>query len=78
MARDVKENKKGFYRYIGRKRQAKESVPPLKGSGELASSDIEKAEVHSECLVSVFMGDQASCVCQDHEPIGEGVRSDFC
>jgi len=29
LARDVKDNKTGFYRYIGRKRQAKESVPPL-------------------------------------------------
>ena len=26
LARDVKDNKKGFYRYIGRRRQAKESV----------------------------------------------------
>ena len=38
LARDVKDNKKGFYRYIGRRRRAKESVPPLmKGNGELAS-----------------------------------------
>ena len=29
LARDVKNNKKGFYRYIGRRRQAKESVLPL-------------------------------------------------
>ena len=37
---DVKENRKEFYRYIGRRRQAKESVHPLmKGNGELASSD---------------------------------------
>ena len=41
----------GMYRYIGRRRQAKESVPPLmKGNGELASSDIEKAEVRNECF----------------------------
>ncbi len=38
--KDVKDNKKEFYRYIGRRRQAKESIPPLvKGNGELASSD---------------------------------------
>ena len=44
LARDVKDNK-GFYRSVGRKRQAKESVPPLmKDNGEMASSDIEKAE----------------------------------
>jgi len=27
LAREVKDNKKGFYRYLGRRRQAKESVP---------------------------------------------------
>ena len=27
LARDVKDNNKGFYRYIGRRRQAKESSP---------------------------------------------------
>ena len=57
LARDVKDNKKGFYRYIGRRRQAKDSVPPLiKGNEEQASSDIEKAEVLNECFASVFTG----------------------
>jgi len=38
LARDVKNNKKGFYRYIGRIRQTKESVLPLIiENGELAS-----------------------------------------
>ena len=79
LVRDVKDNKKGFYRYIGRRRWAKESVPPLmKGSGELASSDIEIAEVLNECFALVFIGGQASHVCQDHGPLGEGVRSGFC
>ena len=40
LARDVKDNKKGFYRYISRRRQIKESVPPLiNEDGELASSE---------------------------------------
>ena len=78
LARDVKDNKKGFYRYIGRRRQAKEGAPPLmKGSGELASSDIGKVEVLSEYFASVFTG-QSSCVCQDPEPLGEGAGSGFC
>ena len=60
---DVKNNKKGFYSYIGRRRQAKKSVPPLiKVNRELASSDIEKTEVLNECFASVFIGDQASHV----------------
>ena len=50
----------------------------MKGNGELASSDIEKAEVQSECFASVFTGGQAFRVCQDHEPLGEGVGSSFC
>ena len=49
----------------------------MKGNGELASSDIEKAEVLDECFASVFAGGQASHVCQDHEPLGEGVGSVF-
>ena len=78
LARDVKDNKKGFYGYIRRRRQAKESVPPLmKGNGDLASSGIEKAKVLNECFASVFTGGQASGVCQDHEPLGEGERSGF-
>ena len=64
---------------MGRRRQAKESVPPLmKGNEELASSNIEKAEELNECFASVFTGDQASHVCQDHDPLGEGVGSCFC
>ena len=71
---DVKDN-----RYIGRRRQAKESVPHLmKGNGDLASSNIEKAEVLKECFASVFTGGWDSHVCQDQEPLGEGVRSGFC
>ena len=38
LVRDATDNKKGFYRYIGRRRRAKQSVPPLmKGNEELAS-----------------------------------------
>ncbi len=50
----------------------------MKGNGELASSDREKAEVLNECFASVFTGSQAFCVCQHHEPLGEGVGSGFC
>ncbi len=28
LARDVKNNKKGFFRYIGQQRKMKETVPP--------------------------------------------------
>lgn len=29
LARDIKDNKKGFYRYVGDKRKVKENVGPL-------------------------------------------------
>jgi len=46
LARDVKNNKKGFYSYIGQKRQAKERVPPLVNEKwELDTTDMEKADV---------------------------------
>ncbi|KFW09685.1 hypothetical protein N327_13834, partial [Fulmarus glacialis] len=47
LARDAKNNKKGFYRYVGQKRKTKENVPPppLNKTGELVTTDMEKAEV---------------------------------
>ena len=42
LGRDVKNNKKGFFRYSGQKREAKESIPPLiNEKGELVSPDVE-------------------------------------
>jgi len=76
LARDVKNNPKGFY--INRMRQTKESVPPMmKCKRELASSDIEKAEVLNECFASVFTSGQASHVCQDPGVLGVDGRSRF-
>lgn len=78
LARDVKSNKKGFYRYIDRRRQAQESVFPLINEmRELASSDMEKAEVLSKCFASAFTGGQVSYVCQDPESQGESERCGF-
>lgn len=69
--KDMKNNRKGFFRYIGQKRQAKESVPPLKNKKEdLASSGMEKAEVLNELFALVFTASwtsHASCV---PEPLG--------
>ncbi|KAK4830766.1 hypothetical protein QYF61_013255 [Mycteria americana] len=46
LARDAKNNKKGFYRHINQKRKVKESVPPMMNkNGDLVSTDKEKAEV---------------------------------
>jgi len=46
MARDAKNNKKGFYSYDNQKRKVQASVPPLKNkNGDLVLTDKEKAEV---------------------------------
>ena len=59
LARDVKN--KSFFRYIGQKRQAKEIIPPLiNEKEELASSEMEKAEILNKFFASVFMASQAS------------------
>ncbi|XP_065421532.1 uncharacterized protein LOC101931368 isoform X1 [Chrysemys picta bellii] len=46
LARDVKSNKKGFFRYVSNKKKVKESVGPLLNEGgNLVTEDVEKANV---------------------------------
>ena len=48
LARDVKKNKKGFYRYLNQKRKVQKDIPPLvSGSGKLVTTDKKKATVHN-------------------------------
>ena len=69
MARDVKNSKNIFYRYIGQKRQAKTGVPSLVHvKGELASMDEEKAEVLNEFFASVITSGQDSSLSHVPEP----------
>ncbi|CAM5090430.1 unnamed protein product [Eretmochelys imbricata] len=55
LARDVKGNKKGFFRYVSNKKKVKESVRPLLNEeGNLVTEDVEKANVLSAFFASVF------------------------
>ncbi|GAB0176076.1 hypothetical protein GRJ2_000072800 [Grus japonensis] len=49
LARDVKDNKKSFYKYVSDKRKTRENMGPLqKETGDLVTQDMEKAEVLNE------------------------------
>ncbi|GAB0183275.1 hypothetical protein GRJ2_000792800 [Grus japonensis] len=55
LARDVKDNKKGFCKYIGDKRKTMENVGPLLNKTEdLLIQDMEKVEVLNATFTSVF------------------------
>ncbi|GAB0205312.1 mitochondrial enolase superfamily member 1 [Grus japonensis] len=57
LARDVKDNKKSFYRYVSDKRRTRENVGPLQNEmGDLVTQDMEKAEVLNDFFASVFTG----------------------
>jgi len=55
LVRDVKGNKEAFYRYVSDEKKTRENVGPLrKEAGDLATWDVEKAEVFSDFFASVF------------------------
>ncbi|GAB0186313.1 mitochondrial enolase superfamily member 1 [Grus japonensis] len=55
LARDVKDNRKSFYRYVSDKRRMRENVGPLwNETGDLVTQDMEKAEVLNDFFASVF------------------------
>ncbi|PKU43200.1 glycerol kinase [Limosa lapponica baueri] len=55
LARDIKDNKKNFCKYVSAKRKTREGVGPLwKETGDLVSQDMEKAEVLNYFFALVF------------------------
>ncbi|KAK4818277.1 hypothetical protein QYF61_009995 [Mycteria americana] len=69
--RDVKDNKKSFYRYVGDKKKTRENVGLLqKEMGDLVTHDTEKAEVLNDFFASVFTGKCSSHTAQVTEGKG--------
>ncbi|GAB0207214.1 mitochondrial enolase superfamily member 1 [Grus japonensis] len=65
LARDVKGNKKSFYRCVSDKRRMRENVGPLQNeTGDLVTQDMEKAEVLNDFFASVFTGKGSSHAAQ--------------
>lgn len=57
LARAEKGSKKGFCRYISRKRKSGENAGPLlNGAGDLVPNNVEKDKVFSVFFVSAFTG----------------------
>lgn len=55
LARDVKDNKKGFFKYINIKRKTRENGGPLlNGAGTLAAADAQNIEILNVVFASVF------------------------
>ncbi|KFV20591.1 hypothetical protein N340_07832, partial [Tauraco erythrolophus] len=65
LAGDIKGNKKNFYRYVSDKKRSREDIGPLrKETGDLATRDIEEAEVLNDFFASVLNGKSSSSMAQ--------------
>ncbi|GAB0204188.1 mitochondrial enolase superfamily member 1 [Grus japonensis] len=72
LARDVKDNKKGFFKYIGSKRKTRENLGPLLNEvGALVMEDIEKVELLNAFFASFLT---AKAIPQESQTMEVGER----
>ncbi|KFQ11448.1 hypothetical protein N330_00764, partial [Leptosomus discolor] len=77
LARDIKANKKNFYRYTGDKRRTRENVGPLqKETGDLVTQDTEEVEVLNVFFASVFTSKCSSHTAQVTEGKGRDRKNE--
>ena len=75
--RDIKGNKKSFYRNVSDKRKTRESVGPLlKEMGDPTIQNMEKAEVLNDFFTLVVTGKHSSHRAQVAEGIGRNWEND--
>ncbi|PKU43995.1 rna-directed dna polymerase from mobile element jockey-like [Limosa lapponica baueri] len=73
LARDVKDNKKGFFKYISSKRKTRENMGPLLNEIDaLVMEDAEKVELQNAFFASVFTAKANPQEPQTPEVIGSG------
>ena len=72
LAKEIKDNKKGFFKYVNSKRKTRDNVGPLLNEGGvLVTGDTEKAEILNAFFASVFV---SRTLPRDSSPLAIGQR----